>query len=100
MLNAFNTPEKIATLVNRPALGVYPGAEWPTMLRDVLMAVAPKGLEQGHVSLFRNYNKLATYSATLRVFMEIKFRCSAYNSESALQNLVLIKIDNYGTFIL
>lgn len=50
MLNAFNTPEKLATLVNRPALGVYPGQEWPSMLKKVLMNIAPKGLEQGHVT--------------------------------------------------
>ena len=34
------------TLVNRPALGVYPGADWATTLNDVLMSVAPKGLDQ------------------------------------------------------
>ena len=39
----------MATLVNRPALGVYPGQDWPKMLREVLMSVAPKGLENGHV---------------------------------------------------
>jgi len=50
LLNAFNTPEKMAALVNRPALGVYPGADWPKMLREVLMSVAPKGLENGHVT--------------------------------------------------
>ena len=40
----------MAALVNRPALGVYPGADWPKMLREVLMSVAPKGLENGHVT--------------------------------------------------
>jgi len=50
LLNAFNTPEKMATLVNRPALGVYPGQDWPQMMRDVLMSVAPKGLENGHIT--------------------------------------------------
>ena len=50
MLSAFNDPEKMVALVNRPALGVYPGQEWPKMLRESLMSVAPKGLENGHVS--------------------------------------------------
>lgn len=31
-------------LVNRPALGVFPGADWPQKLKDTLMAVAPCGL--------------------------------------------------------
>lgn len=33
-----------SALVNRPALGVFPGADWPGRLRSVLMSVAPKGL--------------------------------------------------------
>jgi len=50
LLSAFNDPEKMATLVNRPALGVYPGHEWPKMLRESLMSCAPKGLENGHIT--------------------------------------------------
>lgn len=33
-----------AGLVNRPALGVFPGEDWPNRLKSVLMSVAPKGL--------------------------------------------------------
>jgi len=33
-------------LVNRPALGVYPGADWVQQLHNVMMSVAPKGLDQ------------------------------------------------------
>jgi len=50
LLSAFNDPEKMVALVNRPALGVYPGQEWPKMLRESLMSVAPKGLENGHIT--------------------------------------------------
>lgn len=28
------------TIVNRPALGVFPGADWPSKLRDVLLQVS------------------------------------------------------------
>lgn len=31
--------------MNRPALGVYPGKDWPQKMRDVLLAVAPPGLD-------------------------------------------------------
>ncbi|CAB3363893.1 Hypothetical predicted protein [Cloeon dipterum] len=34
------------TMVNRPALGVFPGADWCDKLRKVLLGVAPAGLEQ------------------------------------------------------
>ena len=33
-------------LANRPALGVYPGHDWVTQLRSVMMAAAPPGLDQ------------------------------------------------------
>lgn len=35
-------------LINRPALGVFPGEDWPRKLQSVLMSVAPKGLD--HIS--------------------------------------------------
>lgn len=31
-------------LINRPALGAFPGEDWPQRLQSVLMAVAPNGL--------------------------------------------------------
>lgn len=34
--------------MNRPALGVFPSKDWPEKLRNVLLAVAPKGLN--HIS--------------------------------------------------
>ena len=50
LLDIFKDPAVITTMVNRPALGVYPAKEWPDMLRTVLMSIAPKGLENGHVT--------------------------------------------------
>jgi hypothetical protein len=35
----------IPGLINRPALGVFPGKDWPDKLQNVLMSVAPKGLD-------------------------------------------------------
>lgn len=31
-------------LVNRPALGAFPGEDWPKRLKSTLMPVAPEGL--------------------------------------------------------
>ncbi|XP_058829132.1 4-aminobutyrate aminotransferase, mitochondrial [Topomyia yanbarensis] len=45
MLNVFKNDHNLTTLVNRPALGVFPGEEWPNKLQNVLMAVAPAGLD-------------------------------------------------------
>merc|ERR1712180_203181 len=46
LLNAFNSDSAMRALVNRPALGVYPGADWVDQLYNVLLSVAPKGLDQ------------------------------------------------------
>ena len=46
MIKIWEDPHNIRTLVNRPALGVYPGVDWPSMLKDILLSVAPKGLDQ------------------------------------------------------
>ncbi|XP_055844141.1 4-aminobutyrate aminotransferase, mitochondrial [Episyrphus balteatus] len=45
LLNVFRNDHNLKTLVNRPALGVFPGKEWPEMLNSVLLPVAPKGLK-------------------------------------------------------
>ncbi|CAH0720809.1 unnamed protein product, partial [Brenthis ino] len=44
LLKAFDDQHNLRSLVNRPALGVFPGADWPQKLKNVLMAVAPRGL--------------------------------------------------------
>ena len=46
LLSAFSTPDSMTILANRPALGVYPGQDWVTQLRSVLLAAAPPGLDQ------------------------------------------------------
>lgn len=44
LLNVFQNESNLKALVNRPALGVFPGKEWPEKLHNVLLQVAPKGL--------------------------------------------------------
>ena len=46
MLKAFDSEHNKRILVNRPALGVYPGHDWVDQLRKVLVSCAPPGLEQ------------------------------------------------------
>ncbi|XP_025836510.1 4-aminobutyrate aminotransferase, mitochondrial-like isoform X2 [Agrilus planipennis] len=41
LLKIFSDDHKIRTLINRPALGVYPGEDYPRMLKNVLLKVAP-----------------------------------------------------------
>ncbi|XP_063378091.1 4-aminobutyrate aminotransferase, mitochondrial-like [Cydia fagiglandana] len=48
LLGAFEDKHALKSLINRPALGVFPSADWPSKLRSVLLPVAPRGLD--HVS--------------------------------------------------
>lgn len=45
LLNVFKNDHNLRTLINRPALGVFPGEDWPAKLQNVLMSVAPTGLD-------------------------------------------------------
>lgn len=45
MINALSKPEYLSAFVNRPALGVYPPADWVTRLKNALLSIAPPGLK-------------------------------------------------------
>ncbi|XP_066251795.1 4-aminobutyrate aminotransferase, mitochondrial [Euwallacea similis] len=45
LLTVFKEDHKLRALINRPALGVFPGYDWPQKLRSVLLGVSP-GLPQ------------------------------------------------------
>ena len=50
LLKAFDNPHDMKAMINRPALGVYPGVDWVERLNNVLMSVAPKGMDQVSIS--------------------------------------------------
>lgn len=41
LLEAFNDKHNLKSLINRPALGVFPGSDWPSKLQNVLLSVSP-----------------------------------------------------------
>jgi len=45
LIEAATTDEMLVSLVNRPALGVFPNQDWAARLKDVLMSVAPRGAD-------------------------------------------------------
>lgn len=45
LLKVFKNDHNLKSLINRPALGVFPGEDWPNKLQSVLMSIAPKGLD-------------------------------------------------------
>ncbi len=60
-------------LVNRPALGVYPGADWVDTLQRTLLSAAPPGLDQVSPALAENifFKTLATHSLSkIMIYMD------------------------------
>lgn len=45
LIEAASTEDMVMSLVNRPALGVFPNQDWASRLKDVLMGVAPRGAD-------------------------------------------------------
>ena len=46
LITAAQSPEMVSALVNRPALGNFPAADWSSLLAEGLLRVAPKGLDK------------------------------------------------------
>ncbi|VEN49942.1 unnamed protein product, partial [Callosobruchus maculatus] len=41
MIKVFHDEAKLKALINRPAIGVFPGHYWPAKLKEVLLSVSP-----------------------------------------------------------
>lgn len=48
---AVNTPEMVRAIIDRPALGNFPSADWAHILRSGLLRAAPKGMNQVFTAL-------------------------------------------------
>ncbi|KAI5633090.1 aminotransferase class-III domain-containing protein [Phthorimaea operculella] len=65
LLSAFNNDHNIKSLVNRPALGVFPGMDWPQKVQSVLMSVAPAGLTSVFTMMCGSCSNENAYKAAL-----------------------------------
>lgn len=45
------SPEMVRALINRPALGSFPSADWADILKTGMLKVAPKGLNQVYAAM-------------------------------------------------
>lgn len=53
------------TLINRPALGVFPSADWPQRLRNVLISVAPHGMQNVFTMMCGSCSNENAYKAAM-----------------------------------
>ncbi|CAB4056015.1 ABAT [Lepeophtheirus salmonis] len=90
LLNAFNSESKIKQLVNRPALGVYPGVNWSQQLRDILVSAAPKGLDQVTTMMCGSCSNENAFKLMFFKYMDKQRGGRAFNdeeNESCMVNL-------------
>ncbi|ELR15946.1 4aminobutyrate aminotransferase [Acanthamoeba castellanii str. Neff] len=93
LLKAATSPEWGRFLVNRPALGIMPPADWGNTLHDTFMSVAPKGLHQVFTAMCGSCANECAYKAVFMNYMHkarVKRGGRAFNEEelnSSMQNL-------------
>ncbi|KAJ2645159.1 4-aminobutyrate transaminase [Coemansia sp. RSA 1694] len=72
LLKAASSPEMAATLANRPALGVYPPADWAATLEKAYMRVRPKGLDMVFTTAHGSDANELAYKAALMHYARAK----------------------------
>eukprot|EP00095_Tigriopus_kingsejongensis_P002720 maker-scaffold1343_size46188-snap-gene-0.8 protein:Tk02720 transcript:maker-scaffold1343_size46188-snap-gene-0.8-mRNA-1 annotation:"4-aminobutyrate mitochondrial" len=81
MLKAFDSDHAKRVLVNRPALGVYPGNDWVQQLRNVLLSCAPPGLDQVITMMCGSCSNENAFKLMYYKFMEKERGGRALNDE-------------------
>jgi len=72
LIEAAKSPEWISAIINRPALGVQPSANWPFLLDNTLMSVAPKGLKQVFTAMCGTCSNEIAYKACFMAYQNRK----------------------------
>jgi 4-aminobutyrate aminotransferase/(S)-3-amino-2-methylpropionate transaminase len=90
LLKAAASPEWARFLVNRPALGIMPPADWADLIGDAFMSVAPKGLKQVFTAMCGSCANECAFKAVFMHHMHKKRGGRAVSEEelaSSMQNL-------------
>nr|XP_017089586.2 4-aminobutyrate aminotransferase, mitochondrial-like [Drosophila bipectinata] len=89
LLKVFQNEQNLKALINRPALGITPGKDWPDRLSSVLQSVAPKGLSKITSMMCSSCSNENAYKAIF-IWYQNKLRGDSCPSEeekkSAMQN--------------
>ncbi|XP_052816100.1 4-aminobutyrate aminotransferase, mitochondrial-like isoform X2 [Mya arenaria] len=104
MIAAATDPANLATFVNRPALGVYPPADWVARLQGALIDIAPPGfrhvqtmacgacsVEHGMKAMFIKYMSDRRGGAP---FTKEEMDTSLRNQQPGAPNLSVLSFDN------
>lgn len=69
---ATQSPEMLNALINRPALGNFPSAEWSEILRTGALKAAPKGLNQVFTALSGSDANETAYKAAFMYYRQLQ----------------------------
>ena len=69
---AVSTPEMARALINRPAMGNFPSADWANILKTGLLKAAPKGLNQVFTALAGSDANEAAYKAAFMYHRQLE----------------------------
>eukprot|EP01133_Synstelium_polycarpum_P012977 gene12977-15252_t len=85
LIKAAKSDKWISTIINRPSLGVLPPKEWPALLQNSFMAVAPKGLNNVFTAMCGSCANECAYKAVFMHHQHVK-RGGAPFTEEELQS--------------
>ncbi|KAH8432088.1 4-aminobutyrate transaminase gatA [Aspergillus melleus] len=66
------SPEMITSLINRPALGNFPSADWSHILKTGILKVAPKGLDQVFTAMAGSDANETAYKAAFMYYRQLQ----------------------------
>ena len=66
------SPEMITSLINRPALGNFPSADWADILNTGILKVAPKGLNQVFTAMAGSDANETAYKAAFMYYRQLQ----------------------------
>ncbi|GAM26467.1 hypothetical protein SAMD00019534_096420 [Acytostelium subglobosum LB1] len=85
LIKAAKSDKWISTIINRPSLGVLPPKDWPALIQNSFMQVAPKGLKNVFTAMCGSCANECAYKAVFMHYQHIK-RGGAPFSEEELQS--------------
>ncbi|KAJ1895561.1 hypothetical protein LPJ66_004521 [Kickxella alabastrina] len=87
ILAAARSDQMATALANRPALGVYPSADWPQLLEDSLLRVRPAGLDMVFTSAHGSDANEIAYKAAFIHYARMR-RSSGVFSAAELESVM------------
>ncbi|KAJ5104490.1 4-aminobutyrate transaminase [Penicillium alfredii] len=66
------SPEMVTSLINRPALGNFPSADWANILKTGILKAAPKGLDQVFTAMAGSDANECAYKAAFMYYRQLQ----------------------------